>query len=219
MDYERIRERMVKEQIEARGVSSPSVLAALLEIPRHRFVDEALGPTAYADRALPIGHGQTISQPYMVALMTELLQVRPEHRVLEIGTGSGYQTAILARLARTVFSIERIPELGLRAQTLLRKLGMENVILRIGDGTIGWSRFAPFDGILVTAGAPEAPPTLIEQLAEGGRLVVPTGGRDQQRLLVLERQAGGGSTTEWSIPCTFVPLIGREGWNPPANGV
>jgi len=206
---------MVTEQLQARGIRDPEVLRALREIPRHRFVDEAIGPSAYGDHALPIGLGQTISQPYMVALMTELLAVRPSHRILEIGTGSGYQAAVLSKLARTVFSIERVAELGLRAQQVLRELGIGNVVLRIGDGTIGWSRFAPFDGILVTAGAPEAPPTLIEQLAEGGRLVVPTGSREQQRLLVVERGGPQGVQRSWSIDCTFVPLIGREGWSGP----
>jgi protein-L-isoaspartate(D-aspartate) O-methyltransferase len=214
MDYEKARERMVLEQIQGRGISSPTVLAALREIPRHKFVDQALEASAYSDHALPIGQSQTISQPYMVALMSELLALRPHDRVLEIGTGSGYQTAILSRLCRTVFTIERIPELGLRAQKILAELGLENVVLRIGDGTIGWSRFAPFQGIIVTAGAPEVPPTLVEQLAEGGRLVVPTGPRGQQRLLVLQKEGPGRLSNQWSVPCTFVPLIGREGWGP-----
>jgi protein-L-isoaspartate(D-aspartate) O-methyltransferase len=214
MDFSRARERMVEEQIAARGVKSPAVLAAIRKVPRHRFVEDALAPSAYGDHALPIGHGQTISQPFMVALMTELLAAGPGDQVLEIGTGSGYQAAILAQLVRTVFSIERLPALGLRAQRILAELGIENVVLRIGDGTLGWRRFAPYKGILVTAGAPEAPPTLVDQLASGGRLIVPTGSRGQQHLLVLEK-GDAGVDRRWSIPCAFVPLIGREGWAEP----
>jgi len=144
--------------------------------------------------------------------MTELLDPRPSHRVLEIGTGSGYQAAVLARLVRTVFTIERIPEIALRAQARFEELRIENILMQTGDGTLGWRRFAPFDGIVITAGAPDVPPTLVEQLAPGGRLVVPTGPRGQQRLCVLER-AAGSVETRWSVNCTFVPLIGREGWD------
>jgi len=211
-DYTRARERMVVEQVEQRGITHPGVLRAMREVPRDRFVEEALAPSAYSDHALPIGQGQTISQPYMVALMTELLDPRPSHRVLEIGTGSGYQAAVLARLVRTVFTIERIPEIALRAQARFEELRIENILMQTGDGTLGWRRFAPFDGIVITAGAPDVPPTLVEQLAPGGRLVVPTGPRGQQRLCVLER-AAGSVETRWSVNCTFVPLIGREGWD------
>ncbi len=149
----------------------------------------------------------------MVGLMTSLLELRTDSRVLEIGTGSGYQAAILSRIAQVVFSIERIAPLALRAQGLLRELGIENVVFRIGDGTLGWRRFAPFDAIVVTAGAPEPPPTLFEQLKEGGTLVVPSGPRSEQRLLVLDRGANGAIRERRSVPCTFVPLIGREGWD------
>ncbi len=217
MDYARDRDRMVEEQIESRGVGHPGVLRAMRLVPRHRFVDEAMEAAAYGDHALPIGHGQTISQPFMVALMTELLRPLPEHRVLEIGTGSGYQAAILSRLVRTVFTIERIGPLAQRARALLEELGYENVVVRTGDGTLGWRRFAPFDGIIVAAGAPEVPPSLFEQLRVGGRLVAPTGDRGRQRLVVIDRGPEGFSTQE-SIACTFVPLIGREGWKETETG-
>jgi protein-L-isoaspartate(D-aspartate) O-methyltransferase len=208
----RSRDRMVREQLEARGIRDLRVLQAMRDVPRHAFVDEALAGGAYGDHPIPIGFGQTISQPFMVAVMTELLRPRPEHRVLDVGTGSGYQAAVLSRLVRTVFGVERIPELTLRAQETLSRLGLENVVLMTGDGTLGWSRFAPFDGILVAAGGPEAPASLLEQLAEGGRLVMPTGTRASQRILVAERRAGGAIDTSEGIACTFVPLLGREGW-------
>lgn len=203
---------MVREQLESRGIRDPRVLQAMREVPRHAFVDTALAGGAHGDHALPIGFGQTISQPFMVAFMTELLRPRSDQRVLDIGTGSGYQAAVLARLARTVFGVERIPELTLRAQETLRGLGINNVVLMTGDGTLGWSRFAPFDGILVAAGGPEAPGSLLEQLAEGGRLVMPVGTRESQRILVAERLPGGAIDTRDGISCTFVPLLGREGW-------
>lgn len=211
-DLRGLRERMVRDQIESRGISDPGVLGALTEVPRHRFVEAALESAAYGDHALPIGHGQTISQPYIVALMTEGLNLSASSRVLEIGTGSGYQTAVLARLCKVVFTIERIPALALRAQRVLRELGIENVVSRIGDGTLGWRRFAPFDGILVAAGAPEPPPSLLDQLALAARLVVPAGTRASQHLIVLERAPDGEVRRLSSVPCTFVPLIGREGW-------
>jgi protein-L-isoaspartate(D-aspartate) O-methyltransferase len=203
---------MVREQLEARGIRDPRVLQAMREVPRHAFVDEALAGAACGDHPLPIGFGQTISQPFMVAIMTELLHPRPDHRVLDVGTGSGYQAAVLSRLVRTVFCVERISELTLRAQETLSRLGLDNVVLMTGDGTVGWSRFAPFDGILVAAGGPEAPASLLEQLAEGGRLVMPTGTRESQRILVAERQPGGAIDTSEGIFCNFVPLLGREGW-------
>ena len=208
----RSRDRMVKEQLEARGICDPRVLQAMRDVPRHSFVDSALAGGAYADHPLPIGFGQTISQPFMVAFMTELLRPKAEHRVLDIGTGSGYQAAVLSRLVRTVFSVERIPELTLRAQATLSELGFENVVLMTGDGTLGWSRFAPFDGILVAAGGPEVPSSLLAQLAEGGRLVMPTGPRASQRILVAERRPGGVIDTSEGVACAFVPLVGREGW-------
>jgi protein-L-isoaspartate(D-aspartate) O-methyltransferase len=215
MDFRRARERMVEEQLEARGICHPALLEAMRAVPRHLFVEEALAPTAHGDHALPIGFGQTISQPYMVGLMTELLRPTAEHRILEIGAGSGYQSAVLARLVRTVFAIERIPDLAVKAQKTLHALGVENVVLRIGDGTLGWRRFAPFDGILVAAAAPGPPPTLIEQLRAGGRLVIPTGSRGRQSLHVLEKDQEGRVTSHHAIDCTFVPLLGREGWSGP----
>jgi protein-L-isoaspartate(D-aspartate) O-methyltransferase len=208
----RSRDRMVREQLESRGIRDPRVLQAMRDVPRHAFVDEALAGGAYGDHPLPIGFGQTISQPFMVAFMTELLRPRPDHRVLDIGTGSGYQAAVLSRLVRTVFGVERIPDLTLRAQGTLARLGIENVVLMTGDGTLGWSRFAPFDGIIVAAGGPEAPASLLEQLAVGGRLVMPAGARESQRILVAERRPGGALETSEGIACTFVPLLGREGW-------
>jgi protein-L-isoaspartate(D-aspartate) O-methyltransferase len=210
--HTRARERMVREQAHGRGVRDPRVLHAMREVPRHAFVDEALAGGACGDHALPIGYGQTISQPYMVALMTELLRPRPGHRVLDVGTGSGYQAAVLSRLVRTVFGVERIPQLTLRAQQTLHRLGIDNVVLMTGDGTLGWSRFAPFDGILVAAGGPELPASLLAQLANGGRLVMPTGSREAQRILVAERSPDGVVETMEGISCTFVPLLGREGW-------
>jgi protein-L-isoaspartate(D-aspartate) O-methyltransferase len=206
---------MVEDQLLPRGIRNPAVLQAMREVPRHRFVDEGLAASAYGDHALPIGYGQTISQPYMVALMTELLLPKATHRVLEIGTGSGYQAAVLARLVRTVFTLERIQPLTFRAQEVLRSLGIENVVASTGDGTIGWKRFAPFDGIIVTAGGPEPPTSLIEQLAPGGRLVCPSGPRELQQLAVVTRAGDGTVTTQWGIGCNFVPLLGREGWPEP----
>ena len=214
-DYAKTRERMVQEQLEARGIRNPEVLRAMREVPRDRFVEEGLASGAYGDHALPIGFGQTISQPFMVALMTELLEPQPHHRILDVGTGSGYQAAVLAKIVRTVFGIERIAQLTLRAQETLTALGVENVVLQTGDGTIGWKRFAPFDGILVAAGGPRPPAALIEQLNEGGRLVMPAGSRESQRLLVVEKHAGGKTSAHWGIGCSFVPLLGREAWEEP----
>ncbi len=181
------------------------------KVPRHLFVLPEFLPFAYDDRPLPIGLGQTISQPYIVALSTEALGLSPEDRVLEIGTGSGYQTAILAELAEEVFTVERIPELSWEAQERLRKLGYTNVRFRVGDGTKGWPEEAPFPAILVTAAAPRVPPSLLSQLAEGGRLVIPVGGRFQQDLWVV-RKEGGRPIYEHLCPVSFVPLIGEEGW-------
>lgn len=203
---------MLRQQLEGRGIRDPLVLQAMRAVPRHRFVDEALAASAYGDHALPIGFDQTISQPYMVALMTGLLRPQPGHRVLDIGTGSGYQAAVLSRIVRAVFTVERIPELTIRAQSLLKELGYENVILRSGDGTIGWSRFAPYDSIVVGAGGPPDPPqSLVDQLRIGGRLVIPVGDRGSQRLLILEKREGGVDSS-LGTGCTFVPLIGKEGW-------
>jgi protein-L-isoaspartate(D-aspartate) O-methyltransferase len=175
------------------------------------FVDEALRGRAYTDSALPIGHGQTISQPYIAARMSELLRVEPGHRILEIGTGTGYQTALLARLAEEVFSIERVPALAERAQANLRELGYRNVRLKVGDGSMGWPDRAPFDGILVAAGAPSIPRPLAEQLGAGGRMILPVGDAHAQILTLVVREEQGLSSTSHD-DCVFVRLVGEEGW-------
>jgi len=211
LDDTYLRERMVRELVESRGVRDERVLAAMREVPRHLFVREHLMSQAYGDHALPIGAAQTISQPFVVARMSELLEIDPAHKVLELGTGSGYQTAILARLARWVYSLERIPELAHQAIHRMRQLGILNVKIQAFDGTIGWSEVAPFDRILVTAGAPDAPRPLLEQLAPKGRLLVPEGERRKQRLVLYERLAKGIRRRELD-EVAFVPLLGRFGW-------
>jgi protein-L-isoaspartate(D-aspartate) O-methyltransferase len=211
-DFSLPRERMVRELVERRGVKDPRVLEAMRVVPRHLFVRSHIQDQAYVDHALPIGSAQTISQPYIVARMTELLDVQPEHKVLEIGTGSGYQTAILARLARWVYSLERIPELAHQAIHRMRQLGIVNVKIQVFDGTVGWSEVAPFDRILVTAGAPEAPKPLLEQLSPKGKLLIPEGDRESQKLVLYERLARGIRRRELD-PVAFVPLVGRFGWN------
>jgi protein-L-isoaspartate(D-aspartate) O-methyltransferase len=205
------RRRMVREHIAARGVADERVLEAMAEVPRHVFVREHLRRKAYADHALPIEGGQTISQPYVVARMTEMLQVEDRHTVLEIGTGSGYQTAILARLAKWVYTLERVPELAKIAMARLRDLGLDNVKVVIFDGSIGWAEAAPYDRILVTAGAPAAPGPLIEQLGPEGRLLIPEGDRVHQRL-VLYRRTPRGVVREAGESVAFVPLLGKHGW-------
>lgn len=204
------RDRMVR-LVEARGVSDVRVLEAMRAIPRHLFVPEHMRSQAYGDHALPIGAKQTISQPYVVARMTELLKVEGGHSVLEVGTGSGYQTAILSKLARRVFSLERISDLAHGAIDRMRQLGLENVKIQTFDGTVGWSDMAPFDRILVTAGAPKAPQPLIDQLRPGGRLLIPEGGRHQQRLVVYRKLRQGVRRSEGEA-VMFVPLLGRHGW-------
>ena len=205
-------ERMVAEQIRARGVADPRVLAALRRVPRHRFIPEHLWSQAYADYPLPIGEDQTISQPYIVALMTEILELKETDRVLEVGTGSGYQAAVLAELAATVFSIDRKGGLADQARSILDSLGYRNIRIRVGDGTLGWPEEAPFDGIIVTAGAPQVPRPLVEQLAVGGRLVIPVGDRFTQTLTCV-RQTGEGLKCEYYGGCRFVRLIGKYGWD------
>jgi protein-L-isoaspartate(D-aspartate) O-methyltransferase len=202
------RRRMVEEQLERRDIEDPKVLAAMGRVPRHRFVPEALQFRAYADHPLPIGSGQTISQPYIVALMTQLAELEPDDSVLEIGTGSGYQAAVLAEIVREVYTIEIIPELAERAKALLAELGYRNVTPRTGDGYVGWKENAPFDAILVTAAPPEVPQPLLEQLAPGGILVIPVGPQSMtQRLLRIEKSADGSTTTREIIPVVFVPLV------------
>lgn len=217
-DFSVARKRMVEDQLIARGIRDPRVLQAFLKVPRHQFVEEGLWPKAYGDHALPIGHGQTISQPYMVALMTEALCLSGGEKVLEIGTGSGYQAAILAEVADRVFTVERMSALATRAKEILDGLGYQNVILRVADGSLGWREFAPFDRIIVTAGAPEAPKSLLDQLGEGGSLVIPIGDRVGQRLVRVDRAAGGHRQEEICL-CAFVPLVGREGWSDPEKPV
>jgi protein-L-isoaspartate(D-aspartate) O-methyltransferase len=211
MDPVAARSRMIETQLRNRGIRDERVLEAFQRVPRHLFVEPAMQGSAYGDFALPIGHGQTISQPYMVALMTEALRPEPEDRILEIGTGSGYQAAILSRLVRTVFTVERIAALAQRAQKILADASIANVVQRVGDGTLGWKQFAPFDGIVVTAGAPRMPDGLREQIEVGGRLVIPVGAGSQQILRIIERTADGFREEE-SCLCSFVPLIGRKGW-------
>jgi protein-L-isoaspartate(D-aspartate) O-methyltransferase len=205
------RGEMVQHQLEERGIDDPKVLAAMAKVPRHRFVDHALWTRAYGDHALPIGAGQTISQPFMVAIMTEALELSGGEKILEIGTGSGYQTAVLAEFTPRLFSIERSPELARAAAKALADLGYSNVILKTGDGSLGWREHAPFDRILVTAGAPDVPVTLFEQLVEGGRLVVPVGDREVQKLDVIVKRDGKPKMQQL-VDCAFVPLVGEEGW-------
>ncbi len=204
-------ERMVREQIAERGLRDARLLAAILAVDRAVFVPEHLRRAAYEDRPLPIGHGQTISQPYMVARMTAELELAGGERVLEIGAGSGYQTAILARLAGEVFAIEYVRELAEQACATLDALGVTNVHLKAGDGTLGWPEAAPFDRILAAAAAPDVPPPLLEQLAEGGVLVMPLGATGGQRLVKIVRRYGRDERTEF-CPCTFVLMRGRWGY-------
>jgi protein-L-isoaspartate(D-aspartate) O-methyltransferase len=207
-DIERQRQRMVEEQIQARGVRNTRVLQAMRTVPRHEFVPDAHKASAYSDAPLPTSQGQTISQPYIVALMTELADPKPEHRVLEVGTGSGYQAAILSGLVREVYSIELVPELAASAKRRLDRLGFKNVQVRQGDGYLGWPEAAPFDSILVTAGANEVPQPLVTQLKPGGRMIIPVGGSSLDQVLkVVEKDAAGKVTTRDVIPVRFVPLL------------
>ena len=198
---------MVERQIQARGISAPAVLDALAAVPRHRFVPEALAPRAYDDTPLPIGYDQTISQPYVVAYMTEAAALTPDAKVLDIGTGSGYQAAVLAEIVSRVYSIEIVPELADRSRRLLADLGYDNVEVRTGDGYRGWPEEAPFDAIVVAAAPDHVPPALVEQLAVGARLVIPVG-RFTQEILIVTRTADG-STTEAVLPVRFVPMTGE----------
>jgi protein-L-isoaspartate(D-aspartate) O-methyltransferase len=210
--YAAERARMVEEQIRARGVRAPRVLAVMREVPRHLFLPRALWPEAHGDFALPIACGQTISQPYMVARMLELAEIEPDHRVLEVGTGSGYQTALLARLAREVYSIERLHDLLEEARARVAERGVANVRLREGDGTLGWQAFAPYDRVLVAAAAPRVPEALKEQLGERGVLVIPVGGTTTQRLEVWRHSLAAGWEWKRHGECRFVPLLGHDAW-------
>lgn len=211
MKFKRMREKMVSTQIEARGIHDYRVLEAMRGVPRHLFVGEALQDQAYGDFPLPIGEGQTISQPYIVAEMTQALELTKDDRVLEIGTGSGYQTAILAELAFRVYTIERVRELFIKARKLLDQLGYHNVIAKCSDGTLGWPDESPFDAIIVTAGAPEVPDKLVQQLTISGRMVIPVGDRFSQTLLRIRRKEDGIQDTSLG-GCRFVKLIGEHGW-------
>jgi len=210
-NFEILRQEMVETQLIPRGISDPRVLEAFRRVPRHEFVPENLRYSAYDDCALPIGEGQTISQPFMVAIMTELLKLKGKEKVLEVGTGSGYQAAILAELCSQAYSIERISILSERAEKILKKLGYQNIKLIVGDGTQGYAEASPYQGIIVTAGCPSPPQPLIDQLAEGGRLVIPLGDRYLQTLTVITKE-NDRIKTEESIGCVFVPLIGKYGW-------
>ena len=211
--FEYQRRRMVEKHVIGRGIKDKRVIAVMQQVPRHLFVRETLQPQAYRDCALPIEQEQTISQPYIVARMTELLEVDPSSSVLEIGTGSGYQTIVLAFLARRVYSLERIAELARKAIERARLFQLDNVKIQAFDGTVGWSDVGPFDRILVTAAAPKVPPPLLEQLKVGGKLVIPEGGRSHQHLVVYEKGEDAIVRRE-SEKVTFVPLIGRHGWQP-----
>jgi protein-L-isoaspartate(D-aspartate) O-methyltransferase len=212
IDFPKTRLRMVEEQIISRGIKDPKLIEAMKKVPRHLFVEEALQSQAYNDHPLPIGEKQTISQPYMVALMTEALQLTGQEKVLEIGTGSGYQTAILAEISEKVFSIERIRSLAIKARKLLYELGYFNVEIKIFDGTFGWVEEAPFDAIMVTAGAPDIPQPLVDQLAMGGRLVIPLGDPSIQDLIRIIKTEKGIKKEDFG-GCRFVKLIGRYGWD------
>ncbi|MHB8164534.1 MAG: protein-L-isoaspartate(D-aspartate) O-methyltransferase [Methanoregula sp.] len=205
------RRRMVERQIEARGIHDTRVLAAMREIPRHLFIPPPYDQNAYDDNPLPIGNGQTISQPYIVALMTALLRPEPSDNVLEIGAGGGYQAAILSRLVRRLTTMERVPAVAVLARNNLKLLGIENVVVIEEDGTQGYPQNAPYNGIIITAATPEIPRMLTDQLADKGRLVAPVGGRDVQELVTLEKQ-GNRLVPEYHGGVRFVPLIGKHGW-------
>jgi protein-L-isoaspartate(D-aspartate) O-methyltransferase len=209
--YADLRRRMVTEQIISRGIKDERVIDALLHVPRHWFVPEEYAKIAYADSPLPIGHGQTISQPYIVALMTELLELEGDENVLEVGTGSGYQAALLAYLARQVHTIERHAELADKADAVLMRMGLINVVVHVGDGSLGLPKYAPFQAIMVTAAAPHVPQPLFDQLADGGRLVLPEGGVGGQ-ILDRWRKLGAQFKQEHIAPVAFVPLRGKHGW-------
>ena len=211
-DYSIARRNMVDRQLKARGIKDPRVLAAVGQIPRHLFVEDAFASQAYGDFPLPIGEKQTISQPYMVGLMSEALLLTGKEKVLEIGTGSGYQAAVLAKLAGRVFSVERIPALARRARRILDSIGCGSVHIKVTDGTLGWEDEAPFDAIVVTAGAPSVPDCYLRQLAIGGRLVIPVGDMGVQVLKRITRIGENNFSEEQLVDCRFVPLLGKLGW-------
>ena len=212
LDFEEQRRVMVEEQIRKRGITAAHVLEAMLAVPRHAFVPPEHVAEAYADRPVGIGAGQTISQPFMVAAMAEALELEGGERVLEVGAGSGYQAAVLSLLAREVHAVETHASLAIAARERLARLGYANVQVHVGDGTLGWPEAGPFDAILVTAAAPAVPPPLVEQLAEGGRLVIPVGSAENQELRRLGKRGGQTTAAETLYACRFVPLVGRYGW-------
>ena len=212
-DWDLLRERMVRDQIERRGIHDSRILEVFRSVPRHNFVPAPYQHAAYEDRPLPIGDSQTISQPYIVALMTQLLNVQADERILEIGSGSGYQAAILSRLAAHVYSIERIKSLAQQAEKSLAESGVSNVTIFNQDGSLGLEEYSPFDGVLITAGAPSIPQPLIDQLKPGGKLVIPVGSRTSQVLKRLIKQADGSTEIDDLIPVVFVPLKGKHGWS------
>jgi protein-L-isoaspartate(D-aspartate) O-methyltransferase len=212
LEFERERELMVEQQLAGRGLYTPRLLEAMREVPRHRFVPPGYRHLAYADGPLPIGNGQTISQPYMVALMTDLLELQGDEKVLEVGTGSGYQAAVLAQMARQVYTIERHAALAEKARQVFDELGITNTTVLVGDGSLGAPEYAPFEGIIVTAAAPRVPRPLFDQLAQDGRLVLPVGGEFGQHLQVW-RKEGKSFRSRAVIPVAFVPLRGEFGWS------
>ena len=213
-EYNKLRSEMVNQQLIPRDISDKRVLEAFLKVPRHRFVPENMRAYAYDDCALPIGHSQTISQPYMVAVMTEKLALKGDEKVLEIGTGSGYQAAILAQLCNKVYSVERVEPLSRQAEKTIKELNYSNVEFIVADGTLGHEKEAPYDGIIVTAGCRDIPRPLLDQLKDGGRLVIPLGEFFQQILTTVTKKGAKVSSQE-SVPCVFVPLIGEFGWQTP----
>lgn len=212
IDYRLARERMVRNQLISRGITSKGVLEAMGKIQRDRFIEEALVGEAYNDHPLPIGHKQTISQPYIVALMTEALELEGDEKVLEIGTGSGYQTAILAELSEKVYTIERVRNLMVKARNTLAELGYNNILFKAFDGTLGWAEHKPYDAIIVTAGAPKIPQPLLDQLADGGRLIIPVGNKFSQELIKVTNKQGTYIQKDLG-GCRFVDLIGLHGWS------
>jgi protein-L-isoaspartate(D-aspartate) O-methyltransferase len=210
-DYKHARERMIKTQLIPKGIKDKGVLEAMSKVHRHLFLEEALAGEAYNDHPVPIGHKQTISQPFIVALMTQILKLTGKEKTLEIGTGSGYQTAILAELSSKVYTIERIRPLMEKARYLLNSLDYTNILFKYYDGTLGWQEYAPYNAIIVTAGSPQIPENLVEQLAEGGRMVIPVGGKTNQELFEVIRLKTGYKTVRHG-GCRFVDLIGAHGW-------